>query len=83
MTGGARASVRGRRADPTVAQGHQMFKTKISLSLTGCNRFTVSCRLISPNQSVFLQNAPKWVSASKGPSLWMSNRQLSPKTMGT
>ena len=48
-----------------------------SLSSIGCNRSTVSCGLISPNQSVFWQNAPKWVSASKAPSLWMSNRQLS------
>jgi len=26
---------------------------------------------------VFWQNAPKWLSAGEGPSLWMSNRQLS------
>ena len=77
MTGGARASVRGRGADLTMAQGHRMSKTKNSLSSTGCNRSVVSCGLISPNQSVFWQNAPKWVSVDKGPSLWMSNIQLS------
>ena len=39
----------------------------------------MSCGLISMNHSVFWQNAPKWMSTSKGPSLWMSNRQLSLK----
>ena len=53
MIGGARTLVRGRGADPTVAQGHRMSKTKFSLSSTGCNRSAVSCGLISPNQSVF------------------------------
>ena len=53
-----------------------MSKIKFSLSSTGCNRAAVSCGLISTNQSVLWQNAPKWVSASKGLSLWMSNRQL-------
>ena len=77
MTGGAHASVRGRRADPTVAQGHRMFKTKISLSSTGCNRSAVSCDLISLNQNIFCQTAQNGVSASKRPSLWMSARQLS------
>ena len=50
---------------------------RCSLSSTGCNRSVVSCGLISPNQSLFWQNTPKWVSASEGPSLLMSNRQLS------
>ena len=59
MTSGARTSVRGRWADRTVAQGHRMSKTKISLSSTGCNRSAVSCGLISPNQSVFLANCSK------------------------
>ena len=77
MTCGARASVRGRGADPIVAQGHRMFKIKFFLSSTGCNRSAMSCGLISPNQSVFWQTAQNRVSVSKRPSLWMSARQLS------
>jgi len=79
MAGGARASMRGRGADPTVVQGHRMSKTNFSLSSTGCNRSTVSCGLISLNQSVFWQTAQNRVSASKRPSLWMSARQFSLK----
>ena len=77
MAGGTRASVRGRGADPSVAQGHQMFKTKFSQSSTGCNRSTVFCGLISPNQSVFWQTVQNRVSVSKRPSLWMFAKQFS------
>ena len=59
------------------AAGARMLFRRCSLSSTGRNRSTVSCGLILPNQSVFWQNAPKWVSASKGPSLCISARQLS------
>jgi len=59
------------------ATGARMLFHRCSLSSTGCNRSAMSYGLISPNQRVFWQNAPKWVSVSKGPSLWMSNRQLS------
>ncbi|XP_066363108.1 probable disease resistance RPP8-like protein 2 [Miscanthus floridulus] len=61
------------------AAGARMSFHRCSLSSTGCNRSAVSCGLISPNQSVFWQNAPKWVSASKGSLLWMSARQFSLK----
>ena len=51
------------------AAGARMSFHRCSLSSTGCNRSAVSCGLISPNQSVFWQNAPKWMSVSEGPSL--------------
>ena len=51
------------------ATGARMSFHCCSLSSTGCNRSAVSCGLISLNQSVLWQNAPKWVFASKGLSL--------------
>ena len=61
---------------PSLVQGHPMFKTKFSLSKTGCNWVAVPTGSISKNQSVSRQKMENAVSASKDASFGMSSSKI-------